>query len=110
MAEIAARLRAAGDAWRKLQASCICCKFLNAKAKYRVFECLVLSRLVYGSENWSFTRRQLRPLRKFYNRCLRKIAGISYKRQWHEHISNADIRLRIGAPNLQELLDRSVLR
>lgn len=47
------------------------------RIKLRVFRGAVLGVLLYGAEAWTLGRRDLAALDTFYNRCLRRLAGIS---------------------------------
>ncbi len=109
-AEIAARMRSAGEAWSRLRPTCFSGRLLGPARKYRVFSTFVLSRLLYGAELWRASVQGLRPMRRFYNRCIRAMAGHNLWTMADAHVSDADIRGRMRAPQFQELVDRAVLR
>ena len=109
-AEIARRIRSAGEAWSRLRPSCFSGHLLAPARKFRIFTTFILSRLLYGAELWRASVRELRPMRRFYNRCLRAMAGHNLWSMRAKHVHDADIRRRLGAPHFQHLLDRAVLR
>ena len=109
-AEIARRLRSAGEAWRRLRPTCFRSPLLGPARRFRIFTTFVLSRLLYGAELWRASKRELRPMRKFYNRCVRAIAGHSWWTMRAKHVHDAELRQRVGAPHFQQLLDRAALR
>ncbi len=109
-AEIARRLRAAGDAWRRFRPTCFRGRLLAPKRKFRIYATFVLSRLMYGAELWRARAAELRPVRRFYNRCLRSLVGHNLWTMGAKHVTDEDIRQRLGAPQFQQLLDREVLR
>ena len=100
-AEVAARIRSAGEAWHRLRPACFACKHVSLPTRFRIFTVSVLSRLLYGSETWGFTRRQQHPVFS-----LRYLAGLNLD----TGINDAVVRRRLRAPPLQELLDRAILR
>ncbi len=109
-AEIAARLRSAGEAWGRLRPTCFAGRLLGPVRKFRIFSTFVLSRLLYGAELWRASAQELRPMRTFYNRCIRAIAGHNLFSMEADHVCDADLRGRMGAPQFQQLIDRAVLR
>ncbi len=109
-AEIARRLRSAGEAWSRLRPSCFCTPLLGPARRFRLFSTFVLTRLLHGAEEWRVSTQELRPMRKFYNRCLRAMAGHTLWTMQEKHVHDADIRQRLRAPHFQQLLDRAALR
>eukprot|EP00666_Eupelagonemidae_sp_cell4sb_P007430 gene7430-44_t len=110
-AEIAARLRSAGAAWRRLRQTCFSGSLLAPQRRYRLFSVFVLTRLLYGAELWyNLPAPLLHRVEQFYNRCVRAICGHTRWTMWQGHISDNTLRRRCGAPELLELLDRGVLR
>ena len=60
---------------------------INTKTKVRIFNAVVKSVLLYGSESWSLTKKLESKLQVFLNNCLRKILKIF----WPQVISNKDL-------------------
>eukprot|EP00664_Eupelagonemidae_sp_cell27_P000815 gene815-101_t len=108
--EASARLRAAGAAWARLLPTCFRCKQVPRRLKYRAFAGFVQTHLLYGAETWMMPAGQLARLQKFYNRCLRGVAGYNLLTMADKHVTDADIRRMLGAPQLRELVDRGCLR
>ena len=65
---------------------------------------------MYGAELWRASARELLPMKRFYNRCVRALAGYNLFSMRAKHVHDADIRGRLDAPHFQHLLDRAVLR
>eukprot|EP00660_Eupelagonema_oceanica_P015280 gene15280-6738_t len=105
--EVAHRLRSAGGAWARLKPTCFSGRLLGPRRKFALFRVFVLSRLLYGAEVWCLRRRQVLRLRKFYNACHRSMAGFNRWTQHARHVTDTRIREMLGAPPLEELLDRS---
>ena len=76
--------RAAFNSLKKIWAA----RDISKPLKVRVYESLVLSILLYGSETWTMTELTKGPLRSFEMICLRKIMGISKK----DHYRNTEIK------------------
>ena len=58
----------------------------------------VLGVLLYAVETWPIKQRELHSLEVFHHRCLRTILGISRAQQIAQHISNEEVRGRVGMP------------
>jgi hypothetical protein len=82
---------------------CVCCVCVCVTS-------LVVSRLLYGAEVWNLPLACRKRLTKFYNSCVRKLAGVDRWLMWQHHISDAELRARCGLPGLEESLDRTCLR
>ena len=65
---------------------------ISTKTKVRIFNAVVKSVLLYGSESWSLTKKLESKLQVFLNNCLRKILKIF----WPQVISNIDLWERTG--------------
>ena len=53
----------------------------------KIYESCVLSTLLYGSESWRMTQKDMNKLSVFHLSCLRKICRI----YWPQKVSNADV-------------------
>ena len=60
---------------------------LNVSLKLKIYNAIVKSILLYGSETWKITKQQENKLNSFNTKCLRKILKI----YWPEKISNNDL-------------------
>ena len=63
-----------------------------------VYKAVVLGVLLYAVETWPIKQRELHSLEVFHHRCLRTILGISRAQQIAQHISNEEVRGRMGMP------------
>ncbi len=99
-----------GEAWGRPRPTCFSGYLLTPARKFRIVTTFVLSRLLHGAELWRASVRELRPMKKFYNRCVRAMAGHNMWSLALKHVHDADLRRRMGAPHFQQLLDRAALR
>ena len=110
-AEIARRLRAAGDAWRRFRPTCFRGRLLAPKRKFRIYSTFVLSRLMYGAELWRARAAELRPVRRFYNRCLRSLVGHNLWTMGAKHVTDEDRSAsQLALPVLRRCSRAPVLR
>ena len=61
---------------------------ISILTKMKLFNALILSRLLYGSENWTITARDLQRLEAFQTQCLRRMLRIS----WMSKVTNEEVR------------------
>ena len=73
---------------------------IKLSTKIRVYQTLVLSRLLYGAETWALPERLLRRLEVFHRQCLRSLLRISMR----DHITNEEVYTRSGAPSISRLI------
>ena len=61
---------------------------ISLKTKLRIYNAVVISTLLYGSETWATTISEEKRLDVFDNRCLRRILGVKwFHRACKEHYS-----------------------
>ena len=65
---------------------------LKLETKRKIYQACILPVLLYGSECWIPLRKHIRKLNTFYHRFIRTILGMSYREQWAQHISMAEVR------------------
>jgi hypothetical protein len=85
-------------------------KDITKEAKVAVYNSLVLSILLYGSESWALTKKHRDKLRGFHRKCVRSMCCIS---MWHvqEHrITAQQLEDRLGVQSLETYLVRRRLR
>ena len=63
-----------------------------------IYQAVVLGVLLYAVETWPVKQREVRTLETFHHRCLRTLLGISRAMQISQHISNGEVRSRVGMP------------
>ena len=64
---------------------------ISFTTKYRLYQALVVSILLYGCETWTLLADSERRIQAFETKCLRKLLGISYL----EHKTNDYVRKKI---------------
>lgn len=62
-------------------------KNISRKTKLRIFQCSVMSILLYGCTTWGTSQQQIRKLQTFVNRCLKQILGIF----WPNWVTNEQL-------------------
>ena len=62
-----------------------------------VYYAVVLSALLYGSETWTFYRRQIKTLENFHLNSLNKILGIT----WRDKVPHTEVLKRIDCVSLE---------
>ena len=77
-------------------------KVISRKTKLRIFNTIVKSVLLHGSETWRATNETSRKLQSFVNRCLMSIMGI----HWPEVIRNEELWKRAE----EERIDTQIKR
>ena len=60
--------------------------------KLRLHNSLIMPTALYGCENWTISAANLRKLKSFEMKCLRRILNIT----WQQRISNAEVSRRSG--------------
>jgi len=83
---------------------------LTARAKGTIYSAFVLSLLLYGSEAWALTKELQHQLSVFHNNCIRRIAGINRRMQWHDHVTSEAAAARVGLRTIESHLDERLLR
>ena len=89
--EISRRLGMASGAFGALQNN-IWSTRISLSTKIRLFNSYIMPVLLYGSETWSFGRRDQLRLDAFGTKCLRTLCGI----KWSDFITNAEVYNRTG--------------
>ena len=79
---------------------------LRLQTKINVYNAVVLSALLYGSETWTCYRRHIRLLESFHMRRLRAIVGI----RWQDLISNVKVLEMTQSTSIQCWIIRAQLR
>ena len=79
---------------------------ISLKTKLRIYNAVVVSTLLYGSETWATTNSEERRLDVFDNRCLCRIVGI----KWFHRLRNTTVRERTGQTPVSLLLKTGRLK
>ena len=72
----------------------------------RVYEAVVLTILLYGSETWILLRKHVNVLESFHMKHLRIILGI----RWQDKVTNIEVLNRANSSSLEALLIKAQLR
>ena len=75
---------------------------LGKREQYRIYEAVVLSRLMYGLQVLWLGQAARRKLDGFHARCVRKIVKIRHA--FYSRISNAEVLAMVDAPRLSAIL------
>jgi len=80
--EVSARLGKAARAFGYLRSAIFNNRSLSVDVKRGVYNTVVMSTLLYGSETWVVKSPSMKRLEGFYNRCIRISLVVSRARQW----------------------------
>ena len=104
--EINYRISKASSAFGRLNSMVFHNKNLKLNTKVAVYNAVVISSLLYGSEAWTLYRRQVKNLEKFHMNSLRRILGIT----WRDKVPHTEVLRRTGCVSLESTLNRNLLR
>ena len=104
--ELSYRVGQATRAYGRLSSKVFHNKNITLSTKIMVYNAVVLSSLLYGSETWTLYHHQTRMLESFHMRSLRRILGVS----WKQKVPNSEVLKRTSSVSLENILHRSHLR
>ena len=104
--EINNRISKASGAFGQLSSRIYLNHNIKLATKIKVYQAIVISILLYGSESWSLYSKQLKMLNTFHLRCLRRILKIT----WKDKIPNNDVLSRCGCKSIQSIVAERTLR
>ena len=104
--EVTSRIEKAGTVYQIWRRKVFRSRNLSKETKMRVFRTMVMSVLLYGTETWSVTKKEIRKLTTFQIWCLRDILGVTL---WHRH-HNSDILRETGEPPVEDQLRQKRLQ
>ena len=104
--EIQARIGRAASTFNCLRDRAWLNKSLTLRTKCRIYDCCVLSTLLYGAETWTTYVRHEKRLNAYHLRCLRRIMGIS----WWDKVTNEEVLKRAGSRSLFQSLKTRRMR
>ena len=93
---VKARVTAANAAFGALSKPLLKAGHVSSYVKGKIYERMVLSTLLYGSESWALTGEAWAALRNFHNTKVRQMNGTT---RWHSRsfrLRDADLRARLG--------------
>ena len=71
---------------------------ISLRTKIRLYDSIITSILLYGSESWKGLKEIEERVRIFESGCLRRIMNV----RWYEHVSENEIRRRSGQRSIIE--------
>jgi hypothetical protein len=107
--DVRSNIKSAAGAFNALGRCLFRTKTICVEAKRVVYNGLVLSILLYGSESWALTEKLLRLLRVFHAMCMRAMCRVT---MWHvmmHRISTTELETRLGIQPLDVYLYRRQL-
>jgi len=79
---------------------------LSKNLKIKIYRTIILPVVLYGCETWSLTLREVRRLRVFENRVLRKIFGSERDEvtgEWRK-LQNEELNNLYSSPNIVRVI------
>jgi hypothetical protein len=92
--EVSQRILKASKMFGALSQAVFMDRDLSRFIKSFVYRATVWNTLLYGSETWAVTQKEIRRLETFNNRCLRTLAGVTKRQQEADRITSQQIRDR----------------
>lgn len=105
-AELRHRVALAAAAFRLLARPLFRQRSVRLRTRVQVYNCMVLSVLLYGSEAWALTAAQLETLEVFHRSRLRLLLGVRLS----DRLSNTALYARCGSRQLRDMLVGRQLR
>lgn len=109
-ADVDKRIKSATAIFGALGTSLFKRKDISPLAKGKVYETLVLSVLLYGSECWSLREELFARINAFHNRCVRTMCRITIAHTIRCHIRSESLYERIGIHPLRTYYEIRLLR
>jgi transcription termination factor 2 len=104
--EINFRVQQANRAYGRLSNRVFHNRNITLTTKVMVYNAVVLSSLLYGSETWTLYCHHLRSLENFHNASLRKILGVT----WKDKVPVTEVLRRTKSVSVENIIYRSHLR
>jgi hypothetical protein len=109
-ADVDKRIRSAVAAFGALDKAIFSNKRINIKTRGQVYQALVLTILLYGSECWCLTEKLFNRLRSFHRKNVRKMCNITMRHTIKHHIKTKDLLKRLGLKRIDEYYNTRLLR
>lgn len=103
--ELSARIQKASGAFNQLS-NIWKNRNILTNTKIRIYFAAVVTILLYGSEVWNTTKKQLHRFEVFHQRCLRRILRI----KWFHRVSNAEVLERAKINPIETYIGANRLR
>ena len=98
--EVAVRVKKASTVYQILRRKIFRSRYLSKATEARVFRTMVMPVLLYSTETWPVTQKDIRKLTTFQMRCLRDILGLTL---W-DRCRNADVLEECGEATVRDQL------
>ena len=108
--DVRTRIEKAGNAFGALSENIFRSLIVSITAKSFVYQMIVLTILLYGSESWCLTEALMQELSCFHSRCMRAMCRVTRKHTRIHRISNADLQKRLDLRPIKSYLTRRQLR
>ena len=105
-----ARRQKGSKAFGALRGCVFASSSVSRAAKKAVYEGLVLSIQLYGSESWCLPEQLLRPLRTTHHDALRAMCRVSRMDTWEQHISPQELGQRLDLKTMDHYVTARQLR
>ena len=79
---------------------------IKTPTKIRIYKAAVISILLYGSEVWNTTKKQMKRFEVFHQRSRRRILKI----KWFLHVSNEEVLKRANIRSIETFISAARLR
>ena len=104
--EVNSRISRASAAFGHLSDRVYLNRNLKLTTKIKVYQAIVLSILLYGSETWTLYSKHLKKLNVFHLRCLRRVLHIT----WQDKVPNNEVLASCGCMNMHSIVAERTLR
>ena len=108
--DVRTRIEKAGNAFGALSENIFRSLFVSITAKSFVYQMIVLTILLYGSESWCLTEALVQELSCFHSRCMRAMCHVTRKHTRIHRISNDDLQKRLDLQPIKSYLTLRLLR
>ena len=104
--EINYRIQQASRAYGRLRKRVFSNKNITLSTKVMVYNAVVISSLLYGSETWALYSHHSRLLKNFHMSSLRKLLGVS----WKDKVPDTEVLFRTKSVSIDNIVSRKLLR
>jgi hypothetical protein len=108
-AAVDARIESGNKAFGALRGCIFSSSAITTEAKQAVYQAIVLSISLYGSETWSLTEELLGRLRGMHAQQLRAMCRVTRTHVWKQHITTQELGQRLGLDSIDTYIARRQL-
>jgi len=103
--DIQQRIDQASKAFYAMNKNIFRCKDINSKLRLRTYNAIVVNLLLWGCESWALKAEDRRRIEVFHHRCLRRMLNITIYDVKEQHISNREVRKRMGSYKMEQTME-----